>query len=465
MDEYDLELLSETPDCNMKEIELKEGNNKYKCKIELKNKYLKISVYNNTIKYEGKINISNIEYNLGIFNCSINEIFDEIYTLDNNKFNLIKDNDLNKYILKIEFSIFKKKRYLNVDLYEKINNNDNIDYINKIKDLEEKIKEKDNTIKLLEEELNKYKLQNNHDPYDNFDIKEKKPKYINKNHKDKIWCSTVLKDGRFATGSADSSIIIYNNKTFKPDLIFKEHEAGVTCLIQLSSGYLASCSNDNKIKLYNIIENQYNVIQTLKEHTNYVTKIIELKNKQLVSCSDDKSIIFYNKDNKYEYKKDFSFSTNGPIDTLIQTKDNEICYYEESKTIYFYDYIKKNIINKINNISVSAYTPDCLLMISEDLLLIIGKNKISILNVNLYQSIKIIDVPDSGWINSACMLNKDMILTADDKKRIMQWKIENENLTFISQKENAHDDEIYTLTKLGNGLVLSGSGDNSVKIW
>ena len=159
MDEFDLELLSETPDCNMKEIELKEGNNKYKCKIELKNKYLKISVYNNIIKYEGKINISNIEYNLGIFNCSISEIFDEIYTLDNNKFNLIKDNDLNKYILKIEFSIFKKKRYLNVDLYKQINNNDNIDYINKIKDLEEKIKEKDNTIKLLEEELNKYKCQ------------------------------------------------------------------------------------------------------------------------------------------------------------------------------------------------------------------------------------------------------------------------------------------------------------------
>ena len=104
-------------------------------------------------------------------------------------------------------------------------------------------------------------------------------------------------------------------------------------------------------------------------------------------------------------------------------------------------------------------------MISEDLLLIIGKNKISILNVNLYQSIRTIDVPESGWINSACMLNKDMILTADDNKRIMQWKIENENLTFISQKENAHDDEIYTLTKLGNGLVLSGSGDNSVKIW
>ena len=245
----------------------------------------------------------------------------------------------------------------------------------------------------------------------------------------------------------------------------KEHKAGVTYIIQLSSGYLASCSNDNTIKLYDIIENQYNVIQTLEEHTNYVSKIIELKNKQIVSCSDDKFIIFYNKDYNNEYKKDFSFSTNGPNDTIIQIKNNEICYYEEGKTIYFYDFIKRSIIKKINNMSVSAYTPDCLLMISKDLLLIIGKNKIFFLNVNLYQSIKSIDVPDSGWINSACMLNKDIILTADDNKRIIQWKIENDNLIFISKKENAHDDEIYTLAKLGNGLILSGSGDNSAKIW
>ena len=36
---------------------------------------------------------------------------------------------------------------------------------------------------------------------------------------------------------------------------------------------------------------------------------------------------------------------------------------------------------------------------------------------------------------------------------------------YYSQKENAHDDYINTLSKLGNGLILSGSGDDSVKIW
>ena len=63
------------------------------------------------------------------------------------------------------------------------------------------------------------------------------------------------------------------------------------------------------------------------------------------------------------------------------------------------------------------------------------------------------------------MLNKDMMLTGDDNERIIQWKIENDNLKLISIKENAHDDKILTLLNLGNGLILSGSYDESVKIW
>ena len=112
-----------------------------------------------------------------------------------------------------------------------------------------------------------------------------------------IRCSTVLKDGRFVTGSYDHLIIIYNYKTFKPDLTIKEHSDAVYCIIQLSSDILASCSKDNTIKLYKINGNEYKVIQTLTYHTNFVSKIIELKNKKLVSCSGDKSIIFYFKDN------------------------------------------------------------------------------------------------------------------------------------------------------------------------
>ena len=104
-------------------------------------------------------------------------------------------------------------------------------------------------------------------------------------------------------------------------------------------------------------------------------------------------------------------------------------------------------------------------MISKDLLIIAGQNKISIVNVNSYNITKAIQLENLGWILATCMLNKDTILTSDFNKNIIQWKFENDNLKLISKKENAHDDIIYTLSKLDNGLILSGSADCSIKIW
>ena len=78
---------------------------------------------------------------------------------------------------------------------------------------------------------------------------------------------------------------------------------------------------------------------------------------------------------------------------------------------------------------------------------------------------RIIEVPDSSWIHGICMLNKNMLLTGDYKGTIKQWKIENDNLTLISSKENAHDQDINILLNLGDGHIASGSNDKTIKIW
>ena len=187
----------------------------------------------------------------------------------------------------------------------------------------------------------------------------------------------------------------------------------------------------------------------------------------MVSCSFDKSIIFYNKENN-EYKKEYSIKTNGPNGPIIQTKDNEICYHELDSTIShicFYDLKENKIIERISKISIPTYFSDCCLMISKDLLLITGINKISIINVNLYNLIRIVDASGSSCIYTACLLNKNILLTVGQKKGIIQWKIEDDNIKKISKKENAHEDKIYTLLKLESGLILSGSRDKLVKIW
>ena len=299
----------------------------------------------------------------------------------------------------------------------------------------------------------------------NFDLKCK-CKY----HRGDIFCLIVLNDGRFATCSIDKSIIIYNNKTFKPDLIIKEDTYTVIYILQLSSGMLASSSTDDTIKIFNIKYNNYEILQTLKGHKTFAFKIIELNKKKLVSCSINFSIIIYSKDNNDKYIKDSGIKLKNKIEgvnrciCVIETKENEICFAELYDSIYFYDLIKRKMINKIDNIK-SSKSNSCFNMITKDLLLITGNELLYIINVNQYNVVRKINVPGSPMINFTCILNQNNILT-HDLNNIKQWRIEGYNLKLISKIENAHDKGVCPIIKLGNGLILCVStGDNAISIW
>ena len=103
-------------------------------------------------------------------------------------------------------------------------------------------------------------------------------------------------------------------------------------------------------------------------------------------------------------------------------------------------------------------------MISEDLLLITG-DKLYIINVNQYNLIRIINAPGSSLIMAFCILNKNIFLTGDENENIKQWKIEGNNLELISTKANTHDGSIFSLIKLRDGHILSGSEFGEIKIW
>ena len=63
------------------------------------------------------------------------------------------------------------------------------------------------------------------------------------------------------------------------------------------------------------------------------------------------------------------------------------------------------------------------------------------------------------------MLNENILLIGDENGVIREWKIEGNNLILISIKENAHNNLISSIIKIGNGHIASGSFDKSIKIW
>ncbi len=104
------------------------------------------------------------------------------------------------------------------------------------------------------------------------------------------------------------------------------------------------------------------------------------------------------------------------------------------------------------------------MMINKDLLIIPGDNKLFLVNVNHYKLVREIDVNDSGFISSCCILNNNMLITGD-KKALRQWRLENDNLIPIYKKDNSHEGEIISLLNTGNGQIASGSTDKLIKIW
>ena len=456
--------ISSTPNIRIKTLEINNEGNKYKCELQIIKNFIVVSLYiNNEIKYEGNISLPRIQIQISTFiNYNINDIFEEINILNINNFKLIKID--NKYKLKIEFIILRKinELYIELEEYNKLNKDDILKEIIQLKEI---INNKDNEIKSLKNELNQYKTINNNNLDNNFNIKLKEPIHKFNYHTKTITCGIVLKDGRFATGSYDHTIIIYNNKTFKPDLTIKEHSNCVRCLTQLSSDILVSCSYDKTIKLYEIKGNEYKIIQTLNNHTNYVYGLIELTNKKLVSYSYDSSIIFYFKDNN-QYIKDYHINVSGYAYKMIQTKENEMCFFgyddkNNNQYLSFYDLQERKIINKIDKIDYIR----CFTMISKDLLTAGCSDKILIINVNSHNIIRTINTSGSNIIYTICMINENQLLTGDDNHKIKQWKIEGDNLILISTKENAHNNSMYTILKIGDNHILTGDGSGEEKIW
>ena len=200
-----MEQICPTPNTGIKTIEINESGNRYKCHIQTIKDFIQISLFiNDNNKQEGRIHLSQIQTQLCFYNFNINEIFEDINLLNDKSFSIIKKED--KYILKIEFIILRKKQYLEIELISNNNINNN-DLIQTITELKQIIKEKDNEIISLKNKLKQYEPNiNNDNTYNHFDIKLKEPIHKLKYHTSYIYCSTVLNDGRFATGSGDYSI-------------------------------------------------------------------------------------------------------------------------------------------------------------------------------------------------------------------------------------------------------------------
>ena len=93
-----MEEICQTPNINIKTVELNEGGNNCKCLIQTIKDFLQVSLFIGEImKQEGTIHLSKIQNQISAFDdYNINEIFEEINALNQESFSIIKEANKDK---------------------------------------------------------------------------------------------------------------------------------------------------------------------------------------------------------------------------------------------------------------------------------------------------------------------------------------------------------------------------------
>ena len=115
--------------------------------------------------------------------------------------------------------------------------------------------------------------------------------YILNGHLSGVRALCALGNNRFASGSADKTVRIWETKNFKTQQILKEHCNPIIAITQLEGNKIATCSFREII----IYDHTFKPTYFLKDHTNWVRNCIQIDKVKVASCSDDGTIKIYDK--------------------------------------------------------------------------------------------------------------------------------------------------------------------------
>ncbi|XP_063701799.1 phospholipase A-2-activating protein [Culicoides brevitarsis] len=105
-------------------------------------------------------------------------------------------------------------------------------------------------------------------------------------HEAAVWAVCTLKSGKYATGSADKFIRLWDSKGQKL-VVLKGHTDCVRGLAPLADGGLLSCSNDGTIRRWN---DSWECVNEFHGHSNYIYTISIMDEDTFVTGGEDSTI-------------------------------------------------------------------------------------------------------------------------------------------------------------------------------
>ena len=284
-----------------------------------------------------------------------------------------------------------------------------------------------------------------------------------RNHTLPIQCLLILKDKRLVSASNDGLIIIYK-ENYQPQLTIHLHNREVYNIIQNNDGEIISCSADSTINVIQLLkDNTYILKQKMKNYLDHVIHIREFSNLNLFSSSLDKTIKIWEKNKYKQYQCVITIKTNEKVYSILELKKhNQFVCSESEKNISFYNIKEYNLKYLRKDIFISGWT-NSMCLLNDNLLALGGKNMIILFEISSYEIVKTIRTENQ--IISIQKFDNGLIYIGDFSGGISQWELNGDNLKFIDQKKNAHSDKVTSILQFDNGIIVSGSNDNTIKIW
>ena len=300
---------------------------------------------------------------------------------------------------------------------------------------------------------------------------EKEPiHFMTKHHANYIYCLAILKNKRLVSGGYDSKIIVYDKNYTNPELEINEHSAAVTSLIVSSNGNLISSSSDKTLKIFKIEENvkndkislSYYLIQNINtNHGNNIIHVRELSSNKLVSCSLDTKLNFYLSQNN-NYSFEISIDMANPVYNILEVPDEKLVLSLNNE-LKLFDLKTRKIIKELKDISCYAdWVNDNLCLIKPNCLITCGNSYIYVIDLVQFKLLNKVNT-NSNNISLCYLSNK--LFVGTNNGIIIEFKMNDVNLSKISFKENSHQGNIWQIISDDEGNLISCSHDNFIKVW
>ena len=283
-------------------------------------------------------------------------------------------------------------------------------------------------------------------------------------HTDKINQIIILKDGRIASSSNDSSILIYNKEMNNIDIMIKEHNKKIFNIYQSSNGNILECCTGGLISIYELTSlNSYKCIQSFKAHDAGVGNIIELKDGRFISCSDDKKIkIWKLTNNQLLFDNILIENKQNSFSNLLEYEENKLILSPiQEGSIIFLDIHKLKRLNEIKDIEC-YWSWNVMKKFNNDIIVVGGKKFIYLVSIQKQNLINKLEI-ESTCCSLFCLLDGTLLL-GDYDGYLHQYIFKDNNLEEISKKE-VHKSLILCINQLNNGIVLSGSYDKTINLY